>query len=148
MPQIEIFTDGACSKNPGPGGWAALITLDDGVEVELTGGDQKTTNNRMELLAVINGLQHLGENLKVPVSVYSDSAYIVNCIRDRWYAKWRVNGWKTSGNKPVENQDLWVRLLELIDKTGAKLIKVKGHSTNSKNNRVDRLAVEAVNKYR
>ena len=107
---IIIYTDGACSGNPGPGGWAAVIIMD-GQETELAGGEAHTTNQRMELKAAVEGLQHLSNPARV--RLYSDSAYLVNAFRQGWMERWRNNGWLTKAKKPVENQDLWRQLLAL-----------------------------------
>lgn len=143
MKEVIIYTDGACSGNPGAGGWAAIL-LYKGIRREISGGEQETTNNRMELTAVIKAL----ELLKEPccVKVHSDSAYIVNCFKQKWYEKWQKNGWLTSGNKPVENKDLWQRLLKLVGKHDVEFIKVKGHSNIELNNRCDELARAAIPK--
>jgi len=140
MTNIEIYTDGACSGNPGPGGWAAILMCGDNYK-ELVGFEPQTTNNRMELLAIINGLKVL----KTPCSVnlYSDSSYCVNAINQKWIDKWQSNGWR-SASGAVKNQDLWNDLLTLLKTHKVTFIKVKGHSDNEYNNRCDRLAVEAI----
>ncbi|SEN52656.1 ribonuclease HI [Lihuaxuella thermophila] len=143
MKEVIIYTDGACSYNPGPGGWAAVL-LYGNHRKELSGGDKETTNNRMELTAVIKALEALKEPCRV--KVHSDSAYIVNCFRQKWHVKWEKNGWMTSGKKPVENKDLWQRLLTLMKKHEVEFIKVKGHSDVELNNRCDELARAAVPK--
>lgn len=137
-----IYTDGSCPKNDGnnPGGWACVITDDE--TVELSGGEQVTTNNRMELTAVIKALQHIPEGSQA--KVHSDSAYIVNCFRDKWYVKWQKNGWISSAGKPVENKDLWETLIALTKTSQIEFVKVKGHSTSELNNRCDELAGLAV----
>jgi ribonuclease HI len=134
---VTIYTDGACSGNPGPGGWGAILIHGEH-EREINGGEARTTNNRMEMLAIIRAL----EALKTPshVLLHSDSAYVINCMLQGWYRKWRVNGWKTASKQPVENQDLWQRLLELSTIHRIEWIKVKGHSTDVLNNRADELA--------
>jgi len=138
---VEIYTDGACSGNPGPGGWAAIL-LAKGKEKELSGFEESTTNNRMELTAAIEGL----EALKIPcrVKIYSDSAYLVNTFNLKWIDNWRNNGWKNSSKSPVSNIDLWQRLDELNNKHKILWIKVKGHSDNEYNNRCDKIAVEEI----
>ncbi|WP_200966218.1 ribonuclease HI [Insulibacter thermoxylanivorax] len=141
MKEVVIYTDGACSGNPGPGGWAAVLMYKGHIK-EISGAEPETTNNRMELTAVIRALEMLKEPCKV--QCYSDSAYLVNCFRERWYIGWQQNGWKNSKGKPVENQDLWIRLLELMDIHEVTYIKVKGHSDNEWNNRCDALAREAI----
>lgn len=137
-----IYTDGSCPKNDGnhPGGWACIIIGDE--TVELSGGELVTTNNRMELMSVIQGLEAVAEGSEA--IVYSDSAYVVNCFRDKWYFKWRKNGWINAAGKPVENKDLWERLISAVEKRKIKFEKVKGHSTNENNNRADELAGLAV----
>lgn len=137
---IKIYTDGSCSSNPGPGGWAAII---DGT-IEISGSDKHTTNNRMEMQGAISALEHLKESSQV--ELYSDSAYLVNCFLKGWYLKWQTNGWRNSQGNTVENKDLWEKLLELNDKHQITWIKVKGHSTDVMNNRCDLLAKAAVPK--
>lgn len=139
--EIEIYTDGACSGNPGPGGWSAVFLYGQHVK-EISGGHEHTTNQRMELTAVNEALSTLKEPCRV--KVYSDSAYIVNCFHQKWYQNWLAKGWKNSKGKPVENQDLWKPLLKLTDTHQVEFIKVKGHSDNKWNNRCDELAVAAV----
>ncbi|MDX9872067.1 MAG: ribonuclease HI [Clostridia bacterium] len=138
---VEIYTDGACSGNPGPGGWAAIL-LYAGKEKEIWGAEAATTNNRMELTAALKGLQAL----KYPcrVRVYSDSAYLVNAFNNGWLQKWQQNGWQTAKKDPVENRDLWEGLLKLAELHQIEWIKVKGHADNLYNNRCDKLAVEAI----
>ena len=134
---VTIYTDGACSGNPGPGGWGAVLMFN-GTHKELSGGEELTTNNRMEMFAVIAAL----ESLKAPCSVklHSDSAYVINCFKQRWYAKWERNGWVNSSKKPVENRDLWERMLTVVRKHKLDWIKVKGHSGDKWNDRCDELA--------
>lgn len=141
MKEVTIYTDGACSGNPGPGGWGAILMYE-GHMKEISGAEPDTTNNRMELLAVIRAL----EMLKYPcrVTCYSDSAYLVNCFHKKWYVNWQRNGWKNSKGQPVENQDLWQRLLQLMEIHEVKYVKVKGHSDNEWNNRCDELARQAI----
>lgn len=141
MKEINIYTDGACSGNPGPGGWGAVL-LFGSHRKEASGGDSLTTNNRMELTAVIEALKLLKEPCQV--SIYSDSAYIVNCFQQGWLNNWQRNGWLNSKKQPVENQDLWKALLSLMDTHQVKYIKVKGHSDNELNNHCDFLAREAI----
>ncbi len=140
---VYIYTDGACSGNPGPGGWGAVLVWEN-KEKELWGYEADTTNNRMELTAAIRALQ----TLKFPcrVELYSDSAYLVNAFGKGWLEKWQANGWRTSGKKEVENQDLWQELLLLGQIHEIKWNKVKGHADNIYNNRCDQLAVEAIKK--
>lgn len=138
---VDIYTDGACKGNPGPGGWAAVLLMDEG-PLELKGGEYRTTNNRMEMKAVIEALSNLPAG-KTKARVHSDSAYLINCFQQKWYVKWQHNGWRTSSGKDVENQDLWKQLLSMIDKIDVQFLKVKGHSTVVWNNRCDELAREA-----
>ena len=143
MPLVDIYTDGACSGNPGPGGWAAVLMFG-GKEKELSGGKMETTNNQMELSAAIQGLKAL----KVPcrVRLHSDSAYLINAFNKGWIKKWQSNGWCTSKKEPVENQDLWQELIAQSAIHEIEWIKVKGHAENEYNNRCDKLAVAAVPK--
>lgn len=134
--RIVLYTDGACSGNPGPGGWGAILMLN-GNEKELTGGESNTTNNRMELMAVISGLEAIKNTSEV--DVYSDSAYVVNAFLQNWVTKWQSNGWKTS-NGDVLNQELWKRLLVQVERHKVTWHKVKGHADNEYNNRCDALA--------
>ena len=145
MKEVTIYTDGACSDNPGPGGWGAILMYD-GHRKEISGAEHFTTNNRMELTAAIEALSRLKYPCKV--QLYSDSAYLVNCFNNRWYAGWQRNGWKNSKGQPVENQDLWKRLLELMEAHDVTFIKVKGHSDNEWNNRCDELARAAIKSIR
>ena len=140
---IQIYTDGACSGNPGPGGWAAIL-IEDGREIELSGGEPLTTNNRMELMGPIQGLRALPSSRTV--DIYSDSAYVVNCFRDKWYVAWRKNGWRNSQKKPVENRDLWEALLAEAERHQVTWHKVAGHSGHELNDRADALACAAVPK--
>lgn len=138
MKEVKIYTDGACSGNPGPGGYAAILIYN-GIEKEISGGDSDTTNNKMELTAVIKGLEMLKE--KCIVTIYSDSAYIVNSIQNGWIYSWKKNNWIKSDKTKVKNIDLWEKLLKQMDFHEVSFIKVKGHSDNEYNNRCDRLAV-------
>jgi ribonuclease HI len=144
FPTVILYTDGACSGNPGPGGWGALLMYN-GKEKELSGGADYTTNNRMEMMAVIEGLKALKRPCHV--KIHSDSALIVNAFNKRWIDGWQKRGWKKADKKPVENKELWQEILKKMNKHSVEWIKVKGHSTNKLNNRVDRLAVEASKKY-
>jgi ribonuclease HI len=137
--RVELWTDGACSGNPGPGGWAAVLRWN-GHERELVGGEPQTTNNRMELLSVIEGLAALSR--PVHVVVHTDSAYIEQAFTKGWLRNWQRNGWRTAGKKAVKNQDLWERLAELVDKHDVEWTRVAGHAGIELNERVDRLAVE------
>lgn len=143
MKTVEIYTDGACSGNPGKGGWCALI-IDNGKEKIISGGEVYTTNNRMELTAVVEGLSALKEPCEV--KLYSDSAYLVNAVEQGWIQKWLDRRWKTSDKTPVKNRDLWERIISLIKKHKIAFNKVKGHSNNVNNNRCDAIAREEVTK--
>lgn len=143
MKKIEIYTDGACSGNPGKGGWACVL-LYKNHKKQLSGGEIDTTNNRMELLAVIKGL----EALKEPciVDIYSDSAYVVNTFQQDWITSWVMNNWKTKSKEPVKNIELWERLLSLSKIHQVTWNKVKGHSDNELNNLCDSLARSEIDK--
>lgn len=141
MKQVRIYTDGACSGNPGPGGWGAVLFYGERRK-EISGGERMTTNNRMEIAAVIEALRLLKEPCSV--TVYSDSAYVVNCFKQNWIGGWLRNGWRNSKNQPVENQDLWKTLLDTMAVHKVDYVKVKGHSDNEWNNRCDELAREAI----
>ena len=140
---VEIYTDGACSGNPGKGGWCAIL-LYGGNEKVLAGGDPDTTNNRMEVYAAIAGLAALKE--RCVVKLYSDSAYLVNAIEQGWLDGWRRNGWKTSGKQAVKNKDLWERLTELLRAHAVTFVKVKGHAYYVYNNRCDEYARAEIGK--
>ncbi|PKM82083.1 MAG: ribonuclease HI [Firmicutes bacterium HGW-Firmicutes-14] len=144
MKEVVIYTDGACSGNPGPGGWGAVLMFGPHAK-EISGFEPSTTNNRMELTAAIKALKALKE--PCAVTLYSDSAYLVNTFKQGWLAKWQVNGWKTSNKGPVENQDLWKELLDLIDRHKVNWMKVKGHADNEYNNRCDLLAREEIKQH-
>lgn len=137
MKEVLLYTDGACSYNPGPGGYAAILRYRS-VEKVVSGGEAITTNNRMELLAVIEGLKALRESCRV--LVYSDSAYVVNAFELGWIRGWIANGWRTSGNKPVKNAELWQELIGLCGIHLVQFIKVKGHADDELNNRCDAIA--------
>lgn len=137
MKKVTLYTDGACSGNPGKGGWAAILQSE-GREKVLSGGEDNTTNNRMELMGVISGLEAL--KFSCEVDVYSDSAYVVNAFLQDWISYWLMSGWKTKGKKPVQNVELWQRLLEVCAKHKITWHKVKGHADNELNNRCDILA--------
>ena len=146
---VEIFTDGACSGNQfreNSGGWGVVMLFGE-KKREMSGGVKNTTNNRMELTACIKGLEEL-KHPDLKVRLYSDSAYIVNCMNQKWYAKWERNGWITSKKEPVENRDLWMKLLRLIKKFDVEFIKVKGHSGLEWNERADELANMGMNAFR
>lgn len=138
MKEVTLYTDGACSGNPGPGGWGAILQYK-GQEKELSGGEGQTTNNRMELMAAIMGLEVLKEPCRV--TLYTDSRYIEQAINARWLENWKKKGWKKSDKSPVANIDLWQRLDALLGHHTVKLVWVKGHSDNPYNNRCDVLAV-------
>ena len=143
-PQVELYTDGACSGNPGPGGWAYILRHPaTQKEREASGGDPATTNNRMELLAVIRGLEALTRPSRV--ELYSDSQYVLNGLNE-WMAAWKARGWKTAAKKPVKNQDLWLRLDELITEHEISFHWVRGHDDHPENERCDQLAVAARDK--
>ena len=146
MASIELWTDGACSGNPGPGGWAAILVArgEDGTierQVELSGGDPATTNNRMELQAVIGGLQAL--RAPSALTVHIDSSYVMDAIVKRWHVGWVKRGWLTAAKQPVKNQDLWETLLALVASHTITWHKVKGHAGVELNERCDALAVAA-----
>lgn len=142
LDEVIIYTDGACSGNPGPGGWGTILMFKE-KKKEISGGLPDTTNNIMEITAVIEGLKLLKYPCKV--SVFSDSAYVVNAFDKGWINNWIKNGWKTSGKDPVKNKELWQELYELTKIHDVKFIKVKGHSDNEFNNRCDELARNAIN---
>jgi ribonuclease HI len=141
---VKIYTDGACSGNPGAGGWAAVLIYNEN-EKEISGFEADTTNNRMELLACVKSLQELKKN-NFKVEVYSDSSYLVNAINQDWIANWQKNGWKTSAKEIVKNQDLWNEIIKLNAVYKPTYIKVKGHADNKYNNRCDELAVGEIKK--
>ncbi len=144
MKTVTIYTDGACSGNPGPGGWGAILEWN-GVEKELSGGENPTTNNRMELLAVISALEKL--NQSCIVELYSDSKYVIDSLTKGWLDSWIKNGWRKADKKPVLNVDLWERLLPLLNKHEMHYHWVKGHAENEKNNRCDQMAVAESKKF-
>lgn len=135
---VELWADGACSGNPGPGGWAAILRYD-GHERELSGGEPQTTNNRMELRSVIEGLRALTR--PVHVIVHTDSSYVERAFTDGWLDSWRRNGWRTKDRKDVKNRELWEELLEQTQRHQVEFKRVKGHSGIELNERVDELAV-------
>ena len=143
MKSVILYTDGACSGNPGPGGYAAILMFG-GKTKHVTGGDPHTTNNRMELMGVIEGLRALKEPCKV--SVHSDSAYVIKAFNEGWVQAWLVKGWRTANKKPVLNDDLWKELLDVMEKHSIEWIKVKGHSDNEFNNKCDELARAEIEK--
>ncbi len=141
MKKVKIYTDGACSGNPGPGGWGAILFYEENKK-EIFGNKKDTTNNIMELTAVIEALKLL--KVECEVELYSDSAYVVNAFEQGWIYNWRKNNWKTSGKDDVKNRELWEELYSLTQKHKVKFIKVKGHSDNEFNNRCDFLATSAI----
>ena len=141
MKTVDIYTDGACSGNPGKGGWCAILIFGS-IEKVLSGGEVETTNNRMEVYAAIAGLSALKE--PCAVSLYSDSAYLVNAISQHWLDGWKRRGWVNAENKPVKNRDLWEKLLDLLKVHRVEFIKVKGHADNVYNNRCDAAARAAI----
>ena len=145
MKQVEIFTDGACSGNPGPGGWGTVLRFG-AHEKELSGGEANTTNNRMELTAVIEGLKALKEPCAVTLT--TDSKYVCDSVLKRWVYSWKAKGWKKSDGKPALNVDLWEQLLPLLEKHKVTFVWVKGHAGHPENERCDRLAVEQSQKYK
>lgn len=141
MEKVIIYTDGACSGNPGPGGWGAILMYK-GQAKEISGGNKQTTNNIMEMTAVIEGLKML--KYKCEVEVYSDSAYVVNAFNNHWIEGWMKKNWINSSKEPVKNKELWQELYKLTKEHEVKFIKVKGHSDNEYNNRCDELARNAI----
>lgn len=145
LKKVEIFTDGACSGNPGPGGYGTILRYG-GHERELSGGDSQTTNNRMELTAAIVGLEALKE--RCAVTLYSDSKYLIDAVNCGWAVRWRENGWMRTKKDPAQNPDLWEQLLDLLDKHQVELVWVKGHAGHPENERCDKLAVMETEKHR
>ena len=141
MEDVIIYTDGACSGNPGPGGWGSILMYKENKK-EISGGLKNTTNNIMEITAVIEALKLL--KFECEVKVYSDRAYVVNAFNNGWIYNWRKNNWKTADKKPVKNKELWEELYALTKKHSVEFIKVKGHSDNEFNNRCDELARNAI----
>ena len=139
MKSVEIFTDGACSGNPGPGGWGAILRFGT-AEKELSGGEINTTNNRMELTAVIEGLSALKEPCAVKLT--TDSKYVADGVTKGWAESWRKNGWRKADKKPALNPDLWEKLLDLLKIHQVEICWVKGHAGHTENERCDKLAVE------
>lgn len=144
MKHVDIYTDGACSGNPGPGGWGAILRYN-GIEKELSGSQAETTNNRMELTAVISALSALKEPCEV--TVYTDSKYVCDAITKGWVYSWKRNGWKKADKKPALNSDLWEQMLSLLKTHKAEFIWLKGHAGHPENERCDRLAVSEYSKY-
>ena len=141
---VSLYTDGACSGNPGPGGWGIILEYM-GHRKEASGGEANTTNNRMELTAAIKGLEMLKEPCNV--ALYSDSQYLINGITKGWVEKWKANGWMRNKRESALNVDLWERILELLAVHNVTFIWVKGHASNENNNRCDALAVAETKKY-
>ena len=139
--KYKIYTDGACSGNPGPGGWGAVIIDQDNKQKNISGSEKNTTNNRMELLAAIMSLKKIKTNSEVVI--FTDSTYVKNGITE-WMKNWKKNGWKNSSKKPVKNKDLWVKLDKLCEANSVSWKWVKGHSTNEFNNLADELATKAI----
>ncbi len=139
MKQVTLYTDGACSGNPGPGGWAAILIYN-GREKVLSGGEKTTTNNRMELTGVIEGLKALKE--PCAVDLYSDSKYVIDALEKGWAVRWKKNGWMRNKKDPALNPELWEELLQLTEKHALTCHWVKGHAENDCNNRCDALAVQ------
>ncbi|MBQ7668699.1 MAG: ribonuclease HI [Clostridia bacterium] len=143
MMKVIIYTDGACSGNPGPGGYGAILMCND-KKKEISGGEKNTTNNKMELLAAVEALKLL--KMPCEVDLYSDSAYLINCFNNNWLESWKKNGWKNSKKESVKNIDLWQELDKLNQIHKITWIKVKGHADNEYNNRCDYLARSEINK--
>ena len=139
--KYKIYTDGACTGNPGPGGWGAVIFDQDDKQKNISGSEKNTTNNRMELLAAIMSLKKIKTNSEVVI--FTDSIYVKNGITE-WMKNWKKNGWKNSSKKPVKNKDLWVKLDKLCEANSVSWKWVKGHSTNEFNNLADELATKAI----
>ena len=144
MDEVTIYTDGACSGNPGPGGWGAILMLGENRK-EISGGSENTTNNILELTAVIEALKILKRPCKV--NVYSDSAYVVNAFLQKWIYGWMKKGWKTASGDPVKNKELWQELYGLTKIHEVTFNKVKGHADNEFNNRCDEMAVAESKKF-
>lgn len=142
--KVEIFTDGACSGNPGPGGWGAVLRYN-GIEKELCGGEKNTTNNRMELTAAIMALSAL--KMPCDVTLTSDSKYLIDGLQKGWAKGWRARGWKKSDGKPALNPDLWEKLLQLCQIHNVTLVWIKGHNEHPENERCDRMAVTESRKF-
>ncbi len=140
---VEIYTDGACSGNPGNGGWATILIYN-GKEKILSGGEKDTTNNKMELTAIVKGLEALKE--KCNVNLYSDSQYSLSAFTEGWIDSWLLNGFKTANNKPVKNSELFIKIYDLTKVHNVNFIKVKGHADNVNNNRCDKIARDEISK--
>ena len=144
MEKVIIYTDGACSGNPGPGGWGAVLMYK-GTKKEISGAKNNTTNNVMELTAALEGLKML--NFPCEVALYSDSAYLVNGFSQGWIYNWQKNNWQTSNKEPVKNKEIWQEIYKMTQTHKVKFIKVKGHADNPYNNRCDQLARAQVTQY-
>lgn len=144
LKHVDLFTDGACSGNPGPGGYGTILRYN-GNEKEMSAGEESTTNNRMELTAVIVGLAALKETCDV--TVYSDSKYVVDAIQKGWARSWKKNGWRKADKKPALNTDLWDKLLTLLDIHEVRFVWLKGHDGHPENERCDKMAVAAYQKF-
>ncbi len=144
LKEVQIFSDGACSGNPGPGGWGAILRYGES-EKELSGGERETTNNRMELMGVISALEVLKEPCLV--KIFTDSKYIANAFLEKWLDNWQKNGWKTAGKKPVKNRELWERLLKQAAIHKLEWQWIKGHAGHPENERCDELAVTARDRF-
>ena len=144
MKKVEIFTDGACSGNPGPGGWGAVLRCGT-AEKELSGGEKSTTNNRMELTAVISALSALKQ--RCTVTICSDSKYVIDAVTKGWAKSWQKNNWIKSDKKPALNADLWERLLGLLEQHDVSFVWIKGHAGHPENERCDQMAVEESRKF-
>jgi len=143
--RIIIYCDGACSGNQSSknvGGWGAVLKYNDKLK-EICGGERNTSNQRMELTACIKALETI-KSKDIPIDIYSDSAYLINCMRERWYMTWQKNGWKNAKKQPVENQDLWKQLLAELEKHSIRFHKVVGHSGVALNERADQLAQQGI----
>lgn len=145
MKKVDIYTDGACSGNPGIGGWCAILIYN-GIEKTISGFNKQTTNNRMEVFAIIQGLAALKERCEV--TIYSDSAYAVNAIENGWLESWKRNGWRTGDNKEVKNIDFWNDLSLRMSEHNVRFVKVKGHADNEYNNLCDKTARAEIDKCR
>ncbi len=145
MKKVDIYTDGACSGNPGPGGWGAILIYS-GHEKEASGYEEETTNNRMEMTAAIEALKALKESCEV--RLFSDSSYLVDIINKGWIYAWLKNNWEKSNGEAVKNKDLWQKIAELMKKHKISWIKVEGHSDNEYNNRCDKIATGIIKKFR
>ena len=145
MKQVNVYTDGACSGNPGPGGWGAILEYK-GTRKELSGGEAQTTNNRMEMTAVLRALEALKEPCRVVLC--SDSKYVIDALSKGWAKKWRANGWKRGDKKPALNPDLWEQLLNACERHELQYQWIKGHAGHPENERCDELAVEQAARFR